>query len=136
MSLLRLIETEGAYLRSRSRAACLAAPGPVAILAEKPPSGRHREDAVVTEKTRKVLERGGVYPQIAIFRVEPRGSEPPTSAVQRRRDTLLGLSEACKIPANSCISVLTLFPACQYIYSGCCTVAAPMMRLASAQGPR
>jgi hypothetical protein len=58
--------------------------------------------------------------------VEPRGFEPLTSAVQRRHDALLDLSEFCKIPANSCISVLTLFPACQNIYSGCCTVAAPM----------
>jgi hypothetical protein len=37
---------------------------------------------------------------------------------------LLELSIACKIAANSCISVLTLFSACQNIYSGCCTVAA------------
>jgi hypothetical protein len=33
-------------------------------------------------------------------RVEPRGFEPLTSAVQRRNDTLLHLSALCKIAAN------------------------------------
>ncbi len=35
--------------------------------------------------------------------VEPRGFEPLTSAVQRRRDTLQKPSRVCKIAANSCI---------------------------------
>jgi hypothetical protein len=30
---------------------------------------------------------------------------------------------------------MTLFSVFQVIYSGCCTVAAPMLRFASAQGP-
>ncbi len=56
--------------------------------------------------------------------MEPRGFEPPTSAVQRRRDTLLELSDVCKIPANKRISTLSPFLGFQDIYSGCCTVAA------------
>jgi uncharacterized integral membrane protein len=37
---------------------------------------------------------------------------------------LLERSEACKIPANNRIRALSLLPAFQEIYSGCCTVAA------------
>jgi hypothetical protein len=55
------------------------------------------------------------------FEVEPRGFEPPISAVQRRRDTLLGLSGDCKIAANTGTWPFTLFPAFQEICSGCCT---------------
>jgi hypothetical protein len=58
------------------------------------------------------------------MRVEPRGFEPLTSAVQRRLDTLLERSVTCRIPANCRISALALFPAFQEIHSGCCTVAA------------
>jgi hypothetical protein len=47
--------------------------------------------------------------------------------VQKRHDTLLELSEACKIAANARISFMTLFASFQDIYSGCCTVAAHMM---------
>ena len=65
-------------------------------------------------------------------RMEPMGFEPTPSAVQRRQDTLLGLSGVCKIAANSCIPVLTHFPAFLEIYSGCYTVAAPMLWFASA----
>jgi hypothetical protein len=56
--------------------------------------------------------------------VEPRGVKPLTSAVQRRHDSLLDFSEACKIAAKARISFMTLFPSFQVIYSGCCTVAA------------
>ena len=62
--------------------------------------------------------------QCGFFIVEPRGFEPPTSAVQRRRDSLLGLSGACKIAANKRISTLSPLLLFQEIYSGCCTVAA------------
>jgi hypothetical protein len=57
--------------------------------------------------------------------VEPRGFEPLTSAVQRRRDRLLGLSGGCKSAVNLPILRVTLFLSFQVIYSGCCTVAAP-----------
>jgi hypothetical protein len=33
--------------------------------------------------------------------VEPRGFEPPTSAVQRQNDTLLHLATVCKIAAKT-----------------------------------
>jgi hypothetical protein len=56
--------------------------------------------------------------------VEPRGFEPLTSAVQRRHNTLLEVSGACKIAANGRILPITHFPALQEIYSGCYTVAA------------
>jgi hypothetical protein len=59
-----------------------------------------------------------------LFEVEPRGFEPLTSAVQRRRDGLQELSVACKTPANSGISVLALFAGIQDFYSGCFMVAA------------
>jgi hypothetical protein len=59
--------------------------------------------------------------------VEPRGFEPLTSAVQRRPHTLLEFSGACKIPANTHISSVLLFPSVQEIYSGCCTVAAHLV---------
>ena len=62
-------------------------------------------------------------------RLEPRGIDPLPSAVQRRHETLLDLSGVCKMPANSCISVLVHFSAFQEIYSGCCTVAAQILRL-------
>src|SRR5215211_5047561 len=57
-------------------------------------------------------------------RVEPRGLEPLASAVQRRHDTFLSLSEVCKIAANRCICVLALFPTFTKIYSGCWVVSA------------
>ena len=43
----------------------------------------------------------GNYDDGDISIVEPRGFEPTPSAVQRRHDTLLGLSGVCKIAANS-----------------------------------
>jgi hypothetical protein len=61
------------------------------------------------------------------LRVEPRGFEPLTSAVQRRPHTLLEFSGACKTPANTHISSVLLFPSVQEIYSGCCTVAAHLV---------
>ena len=64
-----------------------------------------------------------------ISRVEPRGFEPLTSAVQRRCDSLLECSRACKIPANRRILPITHFSTFQEIYSGCCTVAAQTVRL-------
>src|SRR5215210_3357822 len=54
-------------------------------------------------------------------RVEPRGFEPLTSAVQRRPDGLPELSGACKMPANCRVFGLTLSLAFREIYSGCCT---------------
>jgi hypothetical protein len=57
--------------------------------------------------------------------VEPRGVEPLTSAVQRRHDTLLEISEPYKIAANAHIFCHMPFLCFQHIYSGCCTVAAP-----------
>ena len=65
------------------------------------------------------------YLQSCMFLVEPRGFERLTSAVQRRRDSLLELSVHCKIAANARIFCMTLFPNFQVIYSGCCTVTAP-----------
>ena len=61
------------------------------------------------------------------MRVEPRGFEPLTSAVQRWRDSLLDLSGVCKIAANTRITSVLLFPSVQEIYSGCCTVAAHLV---------
>jgi hypothetical protein len=43
----------------------------------------------------------GNYDDGDIFEVEPRGFEPLTSAVQRRRNTFPELSVACKIAANT-----------------------------------
>jgi hypothetical protein len=60
--------------------------------------------------------------------VEARVLKFPTSAVQRRHDTLLGLSGVCKIAAKAVDSTLALFPAFQEIYSGCRTVAAHRVR--------
>jgi hypothetical protein len=57
-----------------------------------------------------------------IFKVEPRGFEPLTSAVQRRHYPLLKLSGACKIAANTHIFCAMPFPSFQEIYSGCCTL--------------
>jgi hypothetical protein len=59
---------------------------------------------------------------------EERGIEPLTSAVQRRRNTLLELSGVYKTPANKRISALKLFLGFQGIYSGCCTVAAQVWK--------
>jgi hypothetical protein len=59
-----------------------------------------------------------------IPRVEPRGFEPLTSAVQRRSDTFLERSRVCKIAANTLIFLVMPFSSFQEIYSGCCTVAA------------
>jgi hypothetical protein len=47
--------------------------------------------------------------------VEPRGFEPLTSAVQRRQDTLPGVSGVCKIPANGNFSLRTLCSSFQEI---------------------
>jgi hypothetical protein len=44
--------------------------------------------------------------------------------VQRRQDSLLEVSGACKIAAKPLISFMTLFPSFQVVDSGCCTVAA------------
>jgi hypothetical protein len=44
-----------------------------------------------------------------LFQVEPRGFEPPTSAVQRWHEGLQGLSGTCKTPANSGILMMGLF---------------------------
>ena len=44
-----------------------------------------------------------------VLQVEPRGFEPLTSAVQRRQDSLLVVSIACKMPANYRVSASTLF---------------------------
>jgi hypothetical protein len=57
-------------------------------------------------------------------KVESRVFEPPISTVQRRHDTLLKLSDVCKIAANAHISCPIYFPSFQEICSGCCTVAA------------
>ena len=65
--------------------------------------------------------------KLRFFRVEPKGFEPLTSAVQRRPHTLLEFSGACKTPANTHISSVLLFPSVQEIYSGCCTVAAHLV---------
>ena len=62
-----------------------------------------------------------------LLRVEPRGFEPLTSAVQRRQGSLLELSGVCKISANTHIFCVMPFPSFQDIYSGCCTIAAHVM---------
>jgi hypothetical protein len=46
---------------------------------------------------------------------------PYPSAVQKRHDTLLEMSGACKTAANIRIFRLRSFPSFQEIYSGCCT---------------
>jgi hypothetical protein len=56
--------------------------------------------------------------------VEPRGFEPLTSAVQRRREGLLEISRVNKTPANQHIIYLMLFLRFQDIRPGSCTVAA------------
>src|SRR5215212_1564743 len=61
-----------------------------------------------------------------ILKVEPRGFEPLTSAVQMRCDSLLDLSGACKIAAKSAVSMIVHFLTFQAIYPRCCTVAAQM----------
>jgi hypothetical protein len=53
-----------------------------------------------------------------VSRLEPRGFEPLTSAVQKRHNTLLERSVTCRIPANSRISASALFPVFQEIHSG------------------
>src|SRR5215216_3630591 len=53
-----------------------------------------------------------------VSRLEPRGFEPLTSAVQKRHNTLLERSVACRIPANSRISASALFLVFQEIHSG------------------
>ena len=62
------------------------------------------------------------------MKVEPRGFEPLTSAVQRRHDSFPEVSRACKIPANKHIISEAVFPIFQDIHSGCCTVAAHRVR--------
>ena len=57
-------------------------------------------------------------------RVEPRGVEPLTSAVQKRHDALLELSTDFKVSANPIFLAIVHFLSFQIIYSGCCTVAA------------
>jgi hypothetical protein len=72
-----------------------------------------------------ILHRSSIPPaKPQIFEVEPRGVEPLTSAVQRRRHALLELSSGCKTAANACIFNMTLILTFQEIYPGCCTVAA------------
>ena len=56
-----------------------------------------------------------------LFAVEPMGSESLTSTVQRRSDALLGISGACKSPANSDFLSRILCSGFREIYSGCCT---------------
>ncbi len=58
------------------------------------------------------------------FRVEPRGFEPLTSAVQKRHNTLLERSVTHRIPAKCRISASVFFPAFHEFHSGCCAVAA------------
>ena len=62
--------------------------------------------------------------KLHVFRVEPGGFEPPTSAVQRRRHALLEFSSTSKSAVKAHIFFMTLFPSFQVIDSGCCTVAA------------
>jgi hypothetical protein len=52
------------------------------------------------------------------------GFEPLTSSASRKRDCLLGVSRAYKIPANRGILFTKPFLTFQDIHSGCCTVAA------------
>jgi hypothetical protein len=56
--------------------------------------------------------------------VEPRGFELLTSAVQRRSDSLLGVSRIYKIDGKGRIFAMRLFSRFQDIHLGCCTVAA------------
>jgi hypothetical protein len=58
------------------------------------------------------------------LQVEPRGFEPPTSAVQSLHNSFPEVSRACKIPANNYILFTTVFSRFQDIRPGCCTVAA------------
>jgi hypothetical protein len=74
------------------------------------------------------------YDEVDISRVEPRGFEPLTSAVQKRHDALLELSTDSKIPAKSIISAIVYFLSFQIIYSGCCTVAAQQVSENTAKG--
>jgi hypothetical protein len=69
----------------------------------------------------KVTESHQFVRGVVLLRVEPRGFEPLTSAVQRRHDTFLEISSPCKIAADTHISYMMLFPNFQGIYSGCCT---------------
>jgi transposase-like protein len=69
-------------------------------------------------------EREELHTRPDVSRVEPRGFEPLTSAVQRRINRLPEVSRACKIAANRRILRLIHIPCFQEIYSGCCTVAA------------
>src|SRR5215210_2256041 len=62
--------------------------------------------------------------KLHILEVEPRGFEPLSSAVQRRRQAMLELSRTRKMAANTYILAITLFPSFQDISLGCCTVAA------------
>src|SRR5215216_7934671 len=52
---------------------------------------------------------------------EPRGFEPPPSAVQTRCNRFLELSQPCKIPAKEPILEKTLCSGFQVINPGCCT---------------
>ena len=54
------------------------------------------------------------------------GLEPGTSSLSEKHDSLQEVSRTCKTPANNNILVSTLFPTFHDIYSGCCTVAAPI----------
>jgi hypothetical protein len=62
--------------------------------------------------------------KLRFSRVEPRGVEPLTSAVQRRRDALLALSRHCKTAAKPLVMTPKVFLTLQDVYPGCCTVAA------------
>src|ERR687893_154279 len=64
------------------------------------------------------------YCKTEYFRSGVEGFESPTSAVQKRHHTLLGLSEAYNVPAKMHISCFAPLLSFQVIYSGCCTVAA------------
>jgi hypothetical protein len=68
-----------------------------------------------------------IYLQIGRFEVGLPGLEPGTSSLSEKHNTLQEVSRICKIPANTHILELTLFPSFQDIYSGCCTVAAQLL---------
>ena len=83
-----------------------------------------RIEEAVSYVLRKEVVRDILPAKRWLFEVEPRGVEPLTSAVQRRHNTLLEVSRACKLAAKARISFMALFPSVQVVDSGCCTVAA------------
>ena len=62
-----------------------------------------------------------------LINVEPRGIEPLTSAVRKRRDALLALSRHCKIAAKPLEMMPNFFLTLQDVYPGCCTRSTPGM---------